>query len=250
MVCCVNVIICTYIEQMLTEKKCSCCGEIKSIDNFAIRNGSSTGYQAYCRDCVKIISIKYRAGKADKRIVIDKVEEDNIPTDFSSYAKKCSGCSEVKSLDYFYKNASSPDGYSSRCSLCYKRQYEYNREEHNAKALKRYYEKQGKEVPTHIAKQAEGKINFRVNSSSFSKYEYHEKVNQRREADRAHWKQVFAERGDAVIQLLKDYEADPGDSVAIIDRFHAEVRPTWQLNYGDETLKYEKAVRNGNRTNW
>lgn len=235
---------------MLTEKKCGCCGEIKSIDNFATRTGSSTGYQAYCRACVKIISKRYRMGKANPDTIMTEVEEDNIPTDFKSYAKKCSGCGEVKSLDYFYKNVSSSDGYSSRCSLCYKRQYEYNREAHNAKALKNYYEKQGREVPEHVIKQAEGKINTRVNSSSFSIYEHHEKTNQRREADRAHWKQVFAERGDAVIQLLRDYEADPGNSVELIDRFHAEIRPTWKLNYGNETLKYENAVRNGNRTNW
>lgn len=250
MVYCVNVTFCIYIEQMLESKKCSCCGEIKSIDNFATRTGAPDGHQAYCRACVKIISKRYRAGKANDKITINEIEEDNIPTDFTSYTKKCSGCGEVKSLDYFYKNATSTDGYSSRCSLCYKHQYQYNREAHNAKALKNYYEKQGREVPEHIVKMAEEKINTRVNSSSFSKYEYHEKVNQRREANRAHWKAVFEERRPHIEQLMRDYEANPGDSVELVERFHAEVRPTWQLNYGNETLRYENAVKNNERSNW
>lgn len=246
----VNVTFCIYIEQMLTEKKCSCCGETKSTDNFATRTNGPDGYQAYCRACVKIISKKYRAGKANDKITISETEEDNIPTDFTSYTKMCSGCGQVKSLDYFYKNIKSSDGYSSRCSLCYKHQYKYNREAHNAKALKRYYEKQGKEVPEYVAKMAEEKINTRVNSSTFSKYDYEASVKQRQETKRAHWQAVFEERRPHIEQLMRDYETDPGDSVAIIERFHAEVRPTWKLNYGNETLRYENAVRNGERANW
>lgn len=182
---------------------------------------------------------------------MNEIESNNIPTDFSTYTKTCAACGETKSLDYFYKNVKSTDGYSSRCALCYKKNYALNKHIHNAKALKNYYKKQGKPIPEHLndlSKQA-------FKSIKPKHYEYNREqldadIQKRREEKRAHWRAVFAERMDDVLELMRQYEADPGNSVELIEQFHIKVVPKWKLNFGIETIKHHNAVLNGERANW
>jgi ribosomal protein L39E len=231
---------------MITEKKCSCCQEVKPLEQFSIRTGAKDGRQGYCKECRNEIGLKYRAGKANPSIIKDEVELDNIPTDFSEYSKRCSFCQEVKSLDYFYKNKTSSDGYSSRCTLCYKHAYQLNREVANAQALKRHYEKKNKAVPDHVDTMAKNKVEYRSKSKYWETSEYKAQVKQRQDEKKARWRAVFDERRADIERLINAYEADPAESQNLIIEFHHVVRPNWKLNYGKRTELYERGARQGN----
>jgi ribosomal protein L39E len=179
-------------------------------------------------------------------IIKDEVELDNIPTDFSEYSKRCSFCQEVKSLDYFYKNKTSSDGYSSRCTLCYKHSYQLHREVANAQALKRHYEKKNKAVPDHVDTMAKNKVEYRSKSKYWETSEYKAQIKQRQDEKKARWRTVFDERRADIEQLINAYEADPAESQNLIIEFHHVVRPNWKLNYGKRTELYERGARQGN----
>jgi len=231
---------------MITEKKCSCCQQVKLLEQFSIRSNAKDGRQGYCKECRNEIGLKYRAGKANPSIVKDEIELDNIPTDFSEYSKCCSNCKETKSLDYFYKNKTSSDGYSSRCTLCYKHAYQLNREVANAQALKRHYEKKNKAVPDHVDTMAKNKVEYRSKSKYWETSEYKAQVKQRQDEKKARWRTVFDERRADVERLINAYEANPAESLNLVIKFHHEVRPNWKLNYGKRTELYERGARQGN----
>lgn len=44
-------------------KKCFCCGDILSIDNFSKDKSKADGLQAYCKECRKVNALKYKRTK-------------------------------------------------------------------------------------------------------------------------------------------------------------------------------------------
>lgn len=47
-------------------KKCSCCGDVKSIDNFYKQDKTTDGYRGTCKDCYKNNAKEYYKNKKDK----------------------------------------------------------------------------------------------------------------------------------------------------------------------------------------
>lgn len=115
----------------MTEKKCNKCGEIKDLSEFCKNKNNKDGLNTWCRSCVRENQRKYN--ETNRRREIDY---DNL--DFAE--KKCSKCSEIKSLDEFYKSKLTKDGFDYYCKACGKIEYFANRDhileqqkEYNAK---------------------------------------------------------------------------------------------------------------------
>jgi hypothetical protein len=86
---------------MTEEKKCSGCGQTKSIDCFSVDLSNSTGYQHECKDCRK------------KRSYFDP----NL--DPTTTKKKCTGeCKEEKFLTEFNRSDKGRFGYANECKSC------------------------------------------------------------------------------------------------------------------------------------
>jgi hypothetical protein len=54
---------------IITEKQCSSCNEIKSIDQFGTRVEAIDGFQIYCKECKYNYDIQYRKDNADHLLV-------------------------------------------------------------------------------------------------------------------------------------------------------------------------------------
>jgi hypothetical protein len=77
-------------------KTCSSCNVEKSLSCFAI--AGRNGYRnRKCKICIN-------NGKQDAAISLDQ--------------KRCTACSKIKSLSFFYKKNTMDDGYTARCKSC------------------------------------------------------------------------------------------------------------------------------------
>jgi 5-methylcytosine-specific restriction endonuclease McrA len=52
---------------MLSHKRCSKCGELKSVTGFSKNKRYSDGYQSYCKDCMSLYSKKWDENNSEKR---------------------------------------------------------------------------------------------------------------------------------------------------------------------------------------
>jgi len=89
----------------IAEKKCTKCGEVKSIENFSLSLREISGRRTQCKDCVNIQE-KCRYRDLDKDNII-------IPE-----YKICNKCKESKKIDEFTKNSFRKDLHSSTCIKC------------------------------------------------------------------------------------------------------------------------------------
>jgi hypothetical protein len=210
-------------------KKCGSCQQLLSIKQFYKGN-------ANCIECKKIADKKYKSKKVTKII---PVKEDAVFPD--AMAKRCGKCLEIKTFKHFYKSSSSQDGYQSYCVKCNK---DTDAERKKMLAIAQRLGKE-KKVPK--------------SQSHYNTVDYFE--NLRGEGNRAgrpsndlfelstarigflnkmkeEWREVFNERYRDCINLLKDYEKNPDESVQLVTDFHNNVRPTWKLKH--KTLKQLK----------
>ena len=100
--------------KVITEKKCSVCGEVKPADEFYKDARSKDGKRSQCKSCEK----EHNA----QRTAILQRDGYKVITE-----KKCSKCGEVKPADEFGKNPNSKDGKRSWCKSCLK---EYDAQPH------------------------------------------------------------------------------------------------------------------------
>lgn len=113
-------------------KICSKCDEEKPIENFSKHKSSKGGRRANCKVCQN----KYYVERSKKI-------KTRGPTKIVS-EKKCSDCTETKSVEEFYLNKNTADGFDRRCKECSKKRY------HNMID-------NGYEWPRHSEKTPEGK---------------------------------------------------------------------------------------------
>lgn len=92
-------------------KKCSKCGEVKTLDNFGKNKRSKDGLRYSCRECENSIRRKQNNNNNYKRAIINK-------SLLKKGMKVCSRCGESKSLSEFYKAKDKPSGYRSLCKAC------------------------------------------------------------------------------------------------------------------------------------
>lgn len=95
-------------------KKCSKCGELKSLSEFNKDSRTKDGYRNNCKACKQKFDGSYRAIKRLSR-VNNPINNDINP---SSILKKCSKCGELKPLTEFNKDSKNKDGYRSDCKVC------------------------------------------------------------------------------------------------------------------------------------
>ena len=180
--------------------------------------------QKYCKHC---------KSAADKKSRMDK---NVFP---HTYSKVCGRCNLNKSRDAFYPASSTADGRQSYCRKCSR---EFDKENQEIKKIKRELSKKSYLTPSQYNTQGYfetlrgGKENAGRPSNDLLDLtpERIEFLNQQRE----YWRQVFAERHDDVVKLMKAYEEEPDNSVQLITDFHDNIRPTWKLNH--KTTKQTK----------
>ena len=88
-------------------KKCSCCKNDLSLDNFSKSKTSSDGLYNYCKECGKIKSkqTKEKYKLQEKQKVTEKV---------------CITCKQHKPVSYYFKCNTEKDGFQSKCKICVK----------------------------------------------------------------------------------------------------------------------------------
>ena len=95
-------------------KKCSKCGELKSLSEFNKDSRTKDGYRNNCKACKQKFDGSYREIKRLHR-VNNPINYDINP---SSIMKKCSKCGKLKPLTEFNKDSKNKDGYRSDCKAC------------------------------------------------------------------------------------------------------------------------------------
>ncbi len=88
----------------ITEKRCTRCGETKSIDQFipAPLDQNKSGYKSWCQACATSHKKVWYRNRAKLSVT----------------SKECSGCHQVKPVDQFSKHIETKDGYKSKCKDC------------------------------------------------------------------------------------------------------------------------------------
>jgi|694.fasta_scaffold106228_4 hypothetical protein len=225
----------------ILEQQCRKCGEIKPATDFYPRYHKVNQLEKTCKTCKALITTQNKKNKRNKiqRQPISPILE--IP---EGKARKCTTCNEVKTLKHFYPSKTAKEGYSTKCAECFRMNYRQNKDNQNMKALQRYYEKQGKPMP-----EAVKQYNTRIIEAN-SLIPVRPTINiERFTKAREHWRAVFAERFDDVIQLLRDYEAERAESLNLLKDFHANVRTKWTLKH-NSTDKYEEHFKKYGSSCW
>ena len=95
-------------------KRCTKCKTVMPNELFPIRKNGN--YDSWCKECYRIAKLKKE----------EKVFEEKV------FEKKCTKCGELKNINDFYKDKTSPDGKLSYCKKCRDKQIE----EYKLKKLK------------------------------------------------------------------------------------------------------------------
>ena len=128
-----------FVFKITMEKKCTKCGEVKSLDEFSKDKRKKDGKQSRCKSCRKEYNKEYnRKCKKDDILTLKLIK-----LFYANHGlKKCTKCGEVKILDQFGKDNSQKDGKLFNCKICVnKRRREYflnNREYFRKKSKKEY----------------------------------------------------------------------------------------------------------------
>ena len=99
------------MNEVITEKACVHCGQVKPVGEFYRKTATPDGYQPWCKSCVAEYKIEYN--KTHKK------------------SKVCSGCNRRLPISHFDINRQKIDGHFSRCKDCkreYNRQYRARKE--------------------------------------------------------------------------------------------------------------------------
>jgi hypothetical protein len=105
--------------EMITEKKCTKCGEIKPIGKFTRKRQMKSGYHNWCKDCTRNM-VRQSAKKKTNENNYDRLVEIEKLNPF----KICNKCGLKKPLSDFHILRQRADGHDEVCSECRKLQYE------------------------------------------------------------------------------------------------------------------------------
>jgi len=96
----------------VTEKRCSKCKIIKSLEKFSKAKCGKYGYRASCKKC----------SKKERKLLTKKLKIKFKEKGRKNFNKICFRCKKLKNVKYFYKSNSVKDGYRSLCIKCYKKE--------------------------------------------------------------------------------------------------------------------------------
>ena len=123
------------------EKKCTKCGEVKTLDEFHNSIKKKNGKRNECKCCRTLYDKKIYEKKKNpdiSRLQLIKLHNQN------NGLKKCTNCAEVKSLDDFYNDKKRKDGKQCNCKICNKEYTNKNRQK--IKENRKYYYELNKEI--------------------------------------------------------------------------------------------------------
>lgn len=96
----------------LIAKVCSCCQELKPIEEFALRARSADGHQSMCKACRR----QYDRERAAE--LKNSAKQRRANTAQRGTVKYCPACKRDLPLGYFYTNYKNSDGFSFYCRSC------------------------------------------------------------------------------------------------------------------------------------
>lgn len=99
------------------EKKCTKCGEVKSVAEFSKNKSAPDGLQYHCKSC---------QSKAAAKLYIKKRAKAKI----DSEKKQCSKCKEVQLRSGFYNDKTTKDGKACQCKKCMQEYSKTKRQQH------------------------------------------------------------------------------------------------------------------------
>lgn len=91
---------------IISQKRCTKCGEIKPLEAFANRKDASDGRASHCKTCHNALYGKPQSPRQQIQRIFPKDQ------------KLCAHCKEIKPFSEFYRNRSIPDGYAHTCKGC------------------------------------------------------------------------------------------------------------------------------------
>lgn len=99
------------------KRRCSCCKDIKSLDEYFKNINDRSGYNIYCRKCAYEIQRKSKGiteiGNPFFKIYLSNQEL------LKEGKKKCCHCKEIKTIDQFHTDNRSITGLTARCKICW-----------------------------------------------------------------------------------------------------------------------------------
>jgi hypothetical protein len=122
----------------ITEKRCTKCGKIKSIEDFCKDLSTKDGLSYWCKSCLKQYNKKQREN-AKKY-----TDEHGIPK-----RKRCTKCGKTKDASEFDKKSGSRDGLNSPCKECASKDARKFYKKHRKQILK-YHQNRKKEAAQYI----------------------------------------------------------------------------------------------------
>lgn len=128
----------------LTEKICTNCNIIKSVNDFYIKLHTIDGYSHHCKSCMLVKKQQYvknnEQGYKDywKQYRQDNTENRVQRWNVSIQEKKCTNCQQIKPANDFVKHYWNSDGLGSNCSDC-RQNYNKKWQQQNPDYGKQYY---------------------------------------------------------------------------------------------------------------
>ena len=140
--------------QEYTTKTCKLCRKNLPLDSFNYSD-KSRNLEWRRHECKQCLSVKH------KKCRLAIIEKNKLVIDYDlidfSMKKECSVCKKILTLEYFYKDIESRDGFSGDCSSCskgkHKKWYENNKE-FAIQRIKEWGERNPEKVSTYKAKYA------------------------------------------------------------------------------------------------
>jgi hypothetical protein len=151
------------VKEIITEKICTRCKELKTINNFCKCKTNKDGFNVYCKKCRNLNDKDRKINRQENVIII----KDN-------YNKKCTICDEVKFCKDFKINRKSSDNFSHICISCSpinnwskekQRESEKKYRLNNPEKIKEKYKRQSLKINRRIR----DSLNKRIKGALFSK---------------------------------------------------------------------------------
>lgn len=108
------------MDDELMKKKCTKCGEEKSLGEFYRQKKGIQGRQSHCIECVRARKVLIKSGG------VSVTKRTPLFIDYDKRVKECSKCKKVLSFASFTINNGRQDGLQMKCKSCNRAYYEAN----------------------------------------------------------------------------------------------------------------------------
>jgi hypothetical protein len=203
------------------EKKCTKCGEVKTLDEFTKDKYKKDGKSYLCKSCKVVYSKKiYEKNKNEdiSRLQFIKLFNEN------NGLRECSKCGEVKSLDMFYKKYKKS---TAKCIFCIKKEvkeYRQNNKKKIKNAKKIYCDKNKEKIKLQ-------------NKKTYQKYSEKYKINA---------KEYHQNNKEIIAKKSKEYRIKNKET---LKDYQIEYKRKNRYKYREQNNKYAKYYSKFKREN-